>query len=109
MERAMQLLLRLSKAMAVPQGGPCRLLSNRVIVAIGGHIWPDNKKTMKPSLNFSAELVPVAYAAALLDLVEELGVPRAQLFAEARGRAEGLGHPPGRVCLFAFSLGRAAG
>ena len=62
----MQRLHRLSESMAVPQSGPCRFLSNRVIVAVGGHIWPDNKKTMKPSLNFSAELVPVAYAAALL-------------------------------------------
>lgn len=52
---------------------------------------------MKPSLNLSAELVPVTYAAALLDLVEELGVSREQLFAEARVRPEVLGNPQGRL------------
>tara|TARA_R110000868_G_scaffold14387_11_gene66842 strand:- start:10933 stop:12012 length:1080 start_codon:yes stop_codon:yes gene_type:complete len=78
-------------------------LSNKVIVAASGHIWPDNKKPMKPSLNFSAELVPVAYAAALLDLVEELGVPRAQLFAEVRVRAEVLGNPQGRLSFIDFT------
>lgn len=59
---------------------------------------------MKPSFNLSAELVPVAYAAALLDLVEELGVPRAQLFAEAGVRPEVLGNPQGRLSFFDYNL-----
>jgi AraC-like DNA-binding protein len=58
---------------------------------------------MKPSLNLSAELVPVTYAAALLDLVEELGVPREQLFAEARVRPEVLGNPQGRLSFIDFT------
>lgn len=62
-----------------------------------------NKKPMKPSLNFTAELIPVAYAAALLDLVEELGVPRAELFAEARVRPEVLGNPQGRLSFLDFN------
>ncbi|NQD92671.1 AraC family transcriptional regulator [Pseudomonas sp. CrR25] len=58
---------------------------------------------MKASHNFTAELVPVAYAVALLDLVEELGVPRSQLFAEARVRPEVLGNPQGRLSFLDFN------
>lgn len=58
---------------------------------------------MKTSLNFAAELVPVAYAVALLDLVEELGVPRGQLFAEARLRPEILDNPQGRLSFLDFN------
>ena len=43
---------------------------------------------MKQPLNFTTELVPVAYAQALLDLAEELGVPRQRLFELARVRPE---------------------
>lgn len=58
---------------------------------------------MKPSLNLSAELVPVAYASALLDLVEELGVARERLFAESRVRPEVLGNPQGRLSFGDFN------
>jgi AraC-like DNA-binding protein len=61
------------------------------------------RKPMKPSLNFTAELVPVAYAAALLDLVEELGVERGQLFNAARVRPEVLGNPQGRLSFSDFT------
>lgn len=43
---------------------------------------------MKQPLNFTAELVPVAYAEALLDLVAEYGVSRQALFDAARVRPE---------------------
>lgn len=59
---------------------------------------------MKASLNFTAELVPVAYAAALLELAEELGVPRRRLFAEARVRPEVLDNPQGRLSFIDFNL-----
>jgi AraC-like DNA-binding protein len=81
----------------------CRTLSNKVIVDASGHIWPD-KKPMKPSFNVSAELVPVAYAAALLDLAKELGVPRAQLFAASGVRPEVLSNPQGRLSFFDYNL-----
>jgi AraC-like DNA-binding protein len=81
----------------------CRTLSNKVIVGTSGHIWPD-KKPMKPSFNVSAELVPVAYAAALLDLAKELGVPRAQLFAASGVRPEVLSNPQGRLSFFDYNL-----
>ncbi|MGE8496080.1 MAG: AraC family transcriptional regulator [Pseudomonas sp.] len=58
---------------------------------------------MKTSLNFTAELVPVAYAVALLDLVEELGVPREQLFSGARLRPEILENPQGRLSFLDFN------
>lgn len=58
---------------------------------------------MKTPLNLTAELVPVTYAVALLDLVEELGVPRSQLFAEARVRPEVLDNPQGRLSFLDFN------
>jgi len=58
---------------------------------------------MKTPLNFTAELVPVAYAVALLDLVEELGMQRSQLFAEARVRPEVLDNPQGRLSFLDFN------
>ncbi len=59
---------------------------------------------MQPALSLTAELIPVAYAAALLELVEALGVPRGQLFAEARVRPEVLDNPQGRLSFVDFSL-----
>lgn len=59
---------------------------------------------MKQPLNFTAELVPVAYAEALLALAEELGVPRAALFVAARVRPEVLGSPNGRLSFADFHL-----
>lgn len=59
---------------------------------------------MKPSLNYTAELVPVAYAEALLSLIEELGVARETVFAEARVRPEVLGAPQGRLSFLDFNM-----
>ncbi|MGH8354952.1 MAG: AraC family transcriptional regulator [Pseudomonas sp.] len=59
---------------------------------------------MKQPLTFTAELVPVAYAEALLDLAAELGAPRAELFAAARVRPEVLGNPNGRLSFSDFNL-----
>ena len=52
---------------------------------------------MNPSLDFTAERVPMTYVEALLGLAEELGVPRAQLLDEARVRPELLDNPQGRL------------
>ena len=57
---------------------------------------------MKHTLNFTAELVPVAYAEALLALAEELGLARAELFVAARVRPEVLGSPNGRLSFIDF-------
>ncbi|WP_439859484.1 AraC family transcriptional regulator [Pseudomonas sp. MBLB4136] len=58
---------------------------------------------MKAPLNFTAELVPVTYAVALLELAEAFGVPRPVLFAEARVRAGVLDSPHGRLSLLEFN------
>ena len=58
---------------------------------------------MKQPLNFTAELVPVAYAEALLDLVAEYGVSRQALFDAARVRPEVLDSPNGRLSFLDFS------
>jgi len=58
---------------------------------------------MKQPLTLTAELVPLAYAEALLDLAAELGVPRAELFVEARVRSEVLGTPNGRLSFSDFN------
>jgi AraC-like DNA-binding protein len=58
---------------------------------------------MKQPLTFSAELVPVAYADALLSLAEELGVARAALLAGARVKPELLGNPNGRLSFLDFN------
>lgn len=57
---------------------------------------------MKQTLNFTAELVPVAYAEALLALAEELGLARTELFAAARVRPEVLGSPNARLSFIDF-------
>lgn len=57
---------------------------------------------MKQPLNFTAELVPVAYAQALLDLAEALGVSRQALFEQARVRPEVLHSPAGRLSFIDF-------
>lgn len=59
---------------------------------------------MNKPLNLSAELVPVAYAVALLDLAEELGVSRQALFAAARVRPEVMDSPNGRLSFIDFNL-----
>lgn len=58
---------------------------------------------MKQPLNFTAELVPVAYAEALLDLVAEHGVSRQALFDAARVRPEVLESPNGRLSFLDFN------
>jgi AraC-like DNA-binding protein len=58
---------------------------------------------MKASLNFTAELVPVTYAAALLELAEAFGVQRHTLFAEARVRPGVLDNPHARLSLLEFN------
>ncbi|MBG6949439.1 AraC family transcriptional regulator [Pseudomonas aeruginosa] len=58
---------------------------------------------MKQPLNFTAELVPVAYAEALLDLVAEYGVFRQALFDAARVRPEVLDSPNGRLSFLDFN------
>ncbi|MFC5699101.1 AraC family transcriptional regulator [Pseudomonas sp. GCM10022186] len=58
---------------------------------------------MKQPLTFSAELVPIAYADALLGLAEELGVARSTLLASARIRPEVLGNPNGRLSFVDFN------
>lgn len=57
---------------------------------------------MKQPLHFTAELVPVAYAEALLVLAEERGVARGELFAAARVRPEVLDSPNGRLSFADF-------
>ncbi|UYP31315.1 AraC family transcriptional regulator [Pseudomonas sp. Z8(2022)] len=59
---------------------------------------------MKQTLNFTAALVPVAYAEALLALAEELGQTRGELFVAARVRPEVLGSPNGRLSFLDFHL-----
>ena len=59
---------------------------------------------MKASLSFTTERVPMAYVGVLLDLVEELGVPRAQLLAEAQVRPELLENPQGRLAFADYRL-----
>lgn len=59
---------------------------------------------MKQPLTFSAELVPVAYAEALLSLAEELGVTREALFSAARVRPEVLQSPNARLSFVDFNL-----
>ena len=58
---------------------------------------------MKQPLNFTAELVPVAYAEALLDLVAEYGVSRQALFDAAQVRPEVLDSPNGRLSFLDFN------
>ena len=59
---------------------------------------------MKPLLDFTAERVPVTYVGALLELADELGVPRAQLLTEARVRPELLDNPQGRLAFADYHL-----
>ncbi|RJG10394.1 AraC family transcriptional regulator [Pseudomonas cavernicola] len=59
---------------------------------------------MKQPLNFTAELVPIAYASALLDLAEQLGLPRAELLAAARVKPQVLDNPNGRLSFIDFNL-----
>ncbi|MFI8479950.1 AraC family transcriptional regulator [Pseudomonas sp. NPDC078700] len=59
---------------------------------------------MKPTLNFNAELVPVAYAEALLELLDELHVNRAQVYAGANVRPQVLDNPQGRLSFIDFNL-----
>lgn len=58
---------------------------------------------MKQPFTFTAELVPVAYAEALLGLAEKLGVPRDALLAAALPRQGVLGNPNGRLSFLDFN------
>ncbi|WP_010486351.1 AraC family transcriptional regulator ligand-binding domain-containing protein [Pseudomonas sp. S9] len=62
------------------------------------------KEREGPTLNFNAELVPVAYAEALLELLNELGVNREQVYAHANVRPQVLDNPNGRLSLVDFNL-----
>ncbi|ARU90759.1 AraC family transcriptional regulator [Pseudomonas sp. M30-35] len=59
---------------------------------------------MTSILNFNAELVPVAYAEALLELLEELDVSREQVYAGANVRPQVLDSPQGRLSFVDFNL-----
>ncbi|WP_373388795.1 AraC family transcriptional regulator [Pseudomonas alcaligenes] len=59
---------------------------------------------MNKPLNLNAELVPQAYAEALLALCEELGVPRERLLTQAGVRQQVLNNPTGRISLADFHL-----
>ena len=59
---------------------------------------------MRQAFDFSAELVPVAYAEALLQLAEEYGVARDALCVAARVRPEVLASPTGRLSFVDFHL-----
>ncbi len=59
---------------------------------------------MKQPLNFTAELVPIAYVDALLNLAEQLGMPQAELLAAARVRPQALDNPNGRLSFIDFNL-----
>ncbi len=59
---------------------------------------------MKQSMNFAAELVPIAYASALIDLAAELGVPRDELLQAARVKPQVLESPNGRLSFIDFNL-----
>jgi AraC-like DNA-binding protein len=59
---------------------------------------------MKASFNLSAELVPLSYVEALLELAQTFGVAREALFAAARVRPQVLLHPNGRVSFLDFNL-----
>ncbi|KAF1054032.1 MAG: putative HTH-type transcriptional regulator [Stenotrophomonas maltophilia] len=59
---------------------------------------------MKQPLNFTAELVPVAYAQALIELADELGLPRQRLFELANVRPAVLESPAARLSFVDFNL-----
>lgn len=59
---------------------------------------------MSKTTILTAELAPLAYAEALLQLAEEYGVSRAALLASAGLRAEILQNPTGRLALADFHL-----
>ena len=59
---------------------------------------------MKQPLNLTAELVPLAYVEALLELAQTFGDNREALFAAAQVKPQVLQHPNGRVSFFDFSL-----
>lgn len=58
---------------------------------------------MKQSMNFAAELVPIAYASALIELAAELGVPRDELLQAARIKPQVLEAPNGRLSFIDFN------
>ncbi len=59
---------------------------------------------MKSSRTLTAERVPLAYVAALLDLAESLGASREQLLTDAGIDARLLGSPSGRMSFVDFRL-----
>ena len=58
---------------------------------------------MKQSMNFAAELVPITYASALIELAAELGVPRDELLQVARIKPQVLEAPNGRLSFIDFN------
>ena len=58
---------------------------------------------MKQSMNFAAELVPITYASALIELAAELGVPRDELLQTARIKPQVLEAPNGRLSFIDFN------
>ncbi|MCY1338428.1 putative HTH-type transcriptional regulator [compost metagenome] len=59
---------------------------------------------MKQAFTFHAELVPIAYVEALLELAGEWGIARGELLDAARLRPEVLGNPNGRLSFLDFNL-----
>ncbi|MHA6492737.1 AraC family transcriptional regulator [Pseudomonas borbori] len=55
-----------------------------------------------PAFNSAADLIPVAHAVALIELAEELGLPRARLFADAHVYADVTEAPRGRLSFLDF-------
>src|SRR5690606_19658948 len=74
------------------------------VFGLWSYLANNNKKLMTSILNFNAELVPVAYAEALLELLEELDVSREQVYAGANVRPQVLDSPQGRLSSVDFNL-----
>lgn len=74
------------------------------VFGLWSYLANNNKKLMTSILNFNAELVPVAYAEALLELLEELDVSREQVYAGANVRPQVLDSPQGRLSFVDFNL-----
>src|SRR5690606_5552107 len=90
--------------LSMPRLWACRLFRNKVIFShYSGHIRPvaDEQDMSKP-LTLHSELVPIAYAEALLQLAGEFGVARERLLSSAGLRAELLHNPTGRLSLADF-------
>src|SRR5512145_615249 len=76
-------------------------LSSANLRVISGH-WPSGDASMTKRLALHAELVPLAYAEALLELAASLAVPRERLLAAAGVSLPVLHNPTGRLSLADF-------